>query len=521
MMRMSIRRWMLSALALTVSAITLGSCADKVVFNRLDFATPPAAAAGFLGYQEEAAKATICGNCHVGHQQSWERTGHAGAWKTLQASGSAQKVCEQCHTVNQRGNVSPDSSGGWIATNDSRYHDVQCENCHGPGQRHVENPDASQPLAPISVGVNLTLGCGECHNGTHHPFVEEWSTSKHAIVEPTVLNNIKTNPATYTACLSCHSAQGALTAWGVTSDYQEKGKPPAEHNAIVCAVCHDPHSNELTRDSTAAANNPGPIMMPASGGQLRYRADVPDIEQNLCMRCHHKRAEPDIDPVTQSSKGPHSPEGPLLIGEAVGWWFGGLQYDNGTILGTHGTTANPRLCATCHMVRYDVTDNLTGKFVQSVAGHSFLAEPCVDSKGIPNNSDTCPKTTTARSYKGCARSGCHGTEATAAAADTVVFVRIMTLAGQLKALVDQVRASQVKSNDGVWTTAEGADFNYQLAIKEGSHVHNPFLIEALLNVSITEMKKVYGLTTVVPLDLRNIIGTPEFRRQVDSAAANR
>ena len=518
-MRMS--RWVVSGAVVVASAIGIGSCADRVVYrDRLNFATPPAAASGFLGYQTEDAKATVCGNCHVSHQRDWMRTAHAGAWNTLQTSGSAQTVCEQCHTVNQRGNASLDSTGGWIGTKDARYHDVQCENCHGPGLTHVENPDASQPLAPISVGVNLTIGCGECHNGVHHPFVEEWSTSKHATIEPVVLANIATNPATYTPCLSCHSAQGALAAWGVQSDYREKGAPPAQHNAIVCAVCHDPHSNAATRDSTFAANNPGPLMMPQSGGQLRYPADVPDQEKNLCIRCHHKRSQPDIDPATQASKGPHSPEGPLLLGEDVGWWFGGTPYDNQQIVGTHGTGKNPRLCATCHMVRYDVTDKLTGKFVQTVVGHRFLATPCVDANGAPTGNDSCPKTVTARSYKGCAISGCH-TEAIAASLDTIVFVRIKNLAAQLKALVDQVRATQVKANDGVWTTAEGADFNYQLAIKQGSHVHNPFLVEALLTVSIQEMKSKYGLTTAVPIDLRNIIGTPELMKQAGVKAVGK
>ena len=83
------------------------------------------------------------------------------AFETLEASGHAQESCEACHTVNGNGN--PAEGGGWLATGDTRYHDVQCESCHGPGETHVSNPDASQPLAFVSVGLELDRGCGECH----------------------------------------------------------------------------------------------------------------------------------------------------------------------------------------------------------------------------------------------------------------------------------------------------------------------------------------------------------------------
>lgn len=503
--------------AMALGAVAIAwACADRIVYrDRPLITTPPAGAAGFLGYQREADRQTICGNCHVGHQRTWQETAHAAAWKTLQESGHAQTVCEGCHTVNQRGNASPDESGGFIGTNDARYHDVQCENCHGPGLQHVENPDAFQPLAPISVGTDLTVGCGECHRGAHQPFVEEWTTSLHAIVEPEVLAN--TNNA---QCVGCHTAQGALTAWGVQADYLEKGRPVAQHNAIVCAVCHDPHSNRASRDSAAAASATAPLRMPASGGQLRHPADVPDQERNLCIRCHHKRAQPDIDPVTLASRGPHSPEGPLLLGEDVGWWFGGTPYDNQQIVGSHGTARNPRLCATCHMVRYEATDRLTGAPIRNVVGHTFAATPCVDANGIPLPTDGCAKTVTARSYRGCASSSCHASEATVASLDSLVHVRIETLAAEVKRLVDQVRATEVRANDGRWTSAEGADFNYQLARKTGSHVHNPFLVEALLNVSITEMETRYGLTRQIQL-VGNIIGTPEFSRWAGGRAGAR
>jgi hypothetical protein len=476
--------------ATLVASAAVVACVERTTYrDRPLFDNPPTAASGFLGYQREAEKLTTCGNCHVGQQSRWEETAHAGAWATLDTSGGSQTFCEGCHTVNQRGNASVDSTGGWVGTSDARYHDVQCENCHGPGLEHVENPDASQPLAPIAVGTELTVGCGECHSGAHHPFVEEWEQSRHARVNPTVLANVARDPVHYTECLSCHSAQGALEAWGVDANYVEEDAAPAEHQPIVCAVCHDPHGRRPGEE---------PIEK-----QLRYSVGVPDEERNLCVKCHHKRSQPDIDPVTLNSRGPHSPEGPLLLGENVGFWFGDTPYDNQRILGTHGTERNPRLCATCHIDRFEVVDSLTDEFLFQVTGHRFKAIPCVDGNGLPTSADDCE--VAARTFRGCTTSGCHGSEEAARSAMLVAQDRVSTLAAELVGLIDQVRATEIASNDGRWSTAEGADFNYQLAVKRGSVVHNPFLIEALLTASIRTMRDAYGLAVSPSINLDNVL----------------
>jgi hypothetical protein len=465
---------------------------DKTVYRDAPlFRNPPAGAAGFIGYDDEATKTTVCGNCHVGQQQRWETTAHADAWATLQNSGHSQAVCEGCHTVNPKGNPVDAETGGYLGTNDARYHDVQCESCHGPGLTHIENPDASQPLASIKVGLTLTSGCGECHNGTHHPFVEEWSMSKHARVNPSVLANIARDPAHYTECLACHSAQGALEAWGIDADYIEKGAAPAEQEPIVCALCHDPHGRK-----------PGASPIEK---QLRFPIDVPSQVENLCVKCHHKRSEPDIDPATQNSRGPHSPEGPLLLGEDVGFWFGEIPYDGSTIVGSHGPGGNPKLCATCHVSRFTVNDPASGNFSFQVTGHLFRAIPCIDqATGKPTTDNTCQ--VSARTFQACTGSGCHQTESAARSAMLLAETRIDNLAAQLKSMIDVVRATEIKSTDGKWTVAEGADFNYQLATKTGSVVHNPFLIEALMNASIQAMRDTYALPVPAGLNLENILG---------------
>jgi len=446
--------------ALAVAGLGLSACVDKetVYVEGPRFQEPPAGAAGFLGYSKEEKKLTVCGNCHVGQQAEWENTAHASAWEGLQASGHAAPYCEDCHVVSGLGNaVAYDQKVAWSATKDERYHDVQCESCHGPGLDHVTNPDATVPLAPIAVAADLDTGCGECHRDTHHPFVEEWSASRHATSAASGHGE---------SCDPCHNAGGALAAFGVKDNYLEKGTGEEMHLGIVCSVCHDPH------DGTEM-------------GQLRFAIDVPSVEENLCMKCHHKRGTPD----PTSSRGPHSPEGPLLLGEG-GWWPPNMNYDPGSIVGTHGSEANPRLCAGCHVIAYEVTD-AQGGFVIGATGHSFQAIPCLDDQGKPlPGSVDCDLSQ--RSFKSCTAGGCHGSEAAARSAMVVAEQRIATLNAELKRLLAQVPADQF-ATDATYTTAEGAQFNSELADMTGSAIHNPFLVEALLAASIQQLKADYGV----------------------------
>lgn len=463
-------------------AVALSACTDeKIVFRDRELFSPVQTAAnGYVGYSDSTAKLVVCGNCHVGQQSQWEETAHADAWATLAASPGKQAVCENCHAVTQRGNLN-NTAGGWETVKDPRYHDVQCESCHGPGLTHVQNPDATQPLAPMRVDTALTYGCAECHNGTHHPFVEEWRRSGHS--------EAVAYPAGRPECQHCHRGQQILEAFGEKSDYIEKNS--SQHLAITCGVCHDPHRK-------------------AFRAQLRFTVDAPRIEEHLCARCHNKRAVPD----SASAQGlsPHSPESELLIGEA-GWFPPNSNINPGQILGTHGSTANPKLCTTCHVVKYTITDKATGQFIFNSTGHTFAAAACVNAQGIPIGGD-CALTTAVRSFKGCTGSGCHGTEQAAASAMIAATGRIRALTDQLGALLRAVdpnldaTGGQIDPRAPLFTTAEGAFFNWKLAQERGgdnadpnmkvaaSTVHNPFLMEALLRASIDEVRRVYAVKPV-------------------------
>jgi predicted CXXCH cytochrome family protein len=454
-------------LAAATALLLLSACSERVIYPDRDLVGVPPAAAGFLGYSNPAQNLTVCGGCHVTQQRRWAQTSHANAFASLTAD-QQQQVCAGCHTVNHLGNQVTDVNVGFNAVREARFHDVQCEACHGPGLPHVRAPDnpATIPHASIQAAIGMNGTCAECHSGAHHPFVQEWQGSRHARIIPSAASNPE--------CRSCHEGKSALDQFAVRANYLERGS--TAHIAITCAICHDPH--ERVHD-----------------GQLRLSINVPSEQENLCMRCHQKRGQP--DPTT--FRGPHAPEGPLLLGDA-GWWPPNMPLEPGLrIAGTHGSQANPRLCAGCHVNRFAVTDNLTGQPI-ATAGHSFKAIPCLDAEGRPTAIRDCD--IMQRTFVTCTESGCHGSEAAARSAMITARQRLNALAATLNAQLAQVPASEFNPGDNRYTTAEGARFNAQLALFRGTETHNPFLAEALLLASIQQVQRDYGIAPGAGVSLR-------------------
>jgi hypothetical protein len=226
------------------------------------------------------------------------------------------------------------------------------------------------------------------------------------------------------------------------------------------------------------------------------------------MKCHHKRSIPDEG---TSTRGPHSPQGPLLLGVigTVGWTPPNFAYDVERIRGTHGSEANTQLCATCHINSYEVTDSETGDFLVTVTGHRFLPIPCVDANGVPTEDQTCAKTEDERTFASCTTSGCHGDAIAARSALDAAQGRIASRVTELADLLAQVSADQFSDTDTIFTVAEGARFNQQLGEIESSAVHNPFLTEALLLSSIDAVRETYNLPAAAggtQEDLRTLVG---------------
>jgi predicted CXXCH cytochrome family protein len=480
------------AMGLLVAAVAwLGACTDtetKTVFvDRPQYNDPPDATNGFLGYYDAVDRQTTCGNCHVDHQADWANHGHSDAWQTLQASGHAGSSCVGCHTVSELGNA-VNGPAGYNLVPDTVYYDVQCESCHGPGFEHVKTPDASLPplaSARADTGAAGSGTCAECHNGTHHPYTEQWRASRHADVYSGAISNA--------SCQPCHEGRGALRAWGVTDNYIERNDVLTAANAMgtTCTVCHDPHGSE-------------------NAGQLRFPIDDPTLENNLCMKCHARRFE-----LTAANSGPHGPQGPVLLGTA-GWWPPG--YDTTPAPSSHGDpTVNTRLCAGCHVTRITVND-ASGNFQLQSVGHHFRPIPCIDpatGEPLPGSSNGCAYNTTERNWTSCLGAGCHSNATSAAAALAASDAVTETLVDQIWVDVDgdltvdfgtdggylaQVPSTEFVNNDNLITVAEGALFNAKIFGKHLDHhpdgsqgAHNPFLTQRILAASIQALKTQYGL----------------------------
>lgn len=474
----------------------LGGCSsEKIVFrDREPFNQPADQASGFLGYFTASTKQTACGNCHVGTQRDWKSTAHASAYKTLAdlPAGTAQTLCYDCHTVGPNGNKTT-GNVGYKAVKDTAYHDVQCEACHGPGFNHVKEPDLAANWPFARAGTTPTKEtCLSCHQGSHHPFAEEWGASGHAKIVDAAASRPLSD-----GCPTCHNGKEVLKAWGVRTNYIERDQAGAM--PTTCTVCHDPHGSP-------------------NGKQLRFAINTPDPEQNLCMKCHMRRFEPALN---SSRLAPHAPQGAVLLGTA-GYRPAGFTYDEAAVLTSHASERNPKLCAGCHVQSFTVTDPTSNNFVFQATGHLFNPIPCLDAQGKPVADNSCAYTATARSWKSCTNSGCHADAAIAAQRVVGIRAEIATLADQIWVDTDHDEVIDAAPTDAgylatlkatkaaEWTVdakitpAEGAEFNMKTVAERYSNgdkskgVHNPFLARALLSANINELKSAYGLAPPSP-----------------------
>jgi hypothetical protein len=103
-----------------------------------------------------------CSTCHEDARAVWDKTAHAGAYKTLSSQFKEFNLdCVSCHVTGY------ERPGGSTVTFVDALKNVQCETCHGPGSLHVKSAGktaipAAKPKADL---------CESCHHPPHvHSF---------------------------------------------------------------------------------------------------------------------------------------------------------------------------------------------------------------------------------------------------------------------------------------------------------------------------------------------------------------
>jgi len=112
-----------------------------------------------------------CRPCHTKEFESWEKTLHAEAYRTLQKTGNDRDPeCVGCHVVGLN-----HESGFTSVEEKPSMASVGCESCHGAGSKHI-----SDPYAAYKSGGERT--CLTCHDGAHSPkflFESYWKRIEH------------------------------------------------------------------------------------------------------------------------------------------------------------------------------------------------------------------------------------------------------------------------------------------------------------------------------------------------------
>ena len=304
--------------------------------------TMPVTAEGDLGFfRVQGADPVFAGyspclDCHYEKFDAWAQTRHATALETLKQAGQqTNAICLKCHTVGYgyAGGFKDEATTPHLAG-------VQCENCHGPATDHVRNPadKTKRPLVELSANV-----CGGCHNGFHHPTLDEWNTSPHATVSERPAEDFRStnSVARIQACGPCHSGAARVTMlknMGLSSRRQWAlpGGDYAASVGVTCAVCHDPHGSA----NPAELRNPVRSLTPFSYSTAATNSLAAQYnpELNLCGQCHNMRGAS----WQTTGRYPHySPQYNILIGN------GGVETDVLPLQSEHRDT--PKQCAGCHV----------------------------------------------------------------------------------------------------------------------------------------------------------------------------
>lgn len=189
---------------------------------------------------------------------------------------------------------------------------VQCESCHGSVGSEENSIDSGHTDRTTDFSAE---NCGECHQGEHHPYLEQWQESMHA--ESDVAFFTRENNGD---CYYCHYAQD-FVAFLKTSEYDGTTfEPQGDLQNLTCATCHNPHGND----------NPGNIRAVPEGHEGHVICDV----------CHNAEIEGEVD--VEST--PHHTTSEVLDGSPkFGYQYEGEEYSN-----SYHSNIEER-CIACHV----------------------------------------------------------------------------------------------------------------------------------------------------------------------------
>jgi len=121
------------------------------------------------GYQ--VAGTESCRKCHSGDCQTWTESGHARAWRVLQAKGDhVDASCQSCHTT---GFGLP---GGFQSARRTQERTaVGCESCHGPSLAHARRPGVKTPFP----AQHQCTSCHDAENSPQFAYEAYWHRIRH------------------------------------------------------------------------------------------------------------------------------------------------------------------------------------------------------------------------------------------------------------------------------------------------------------------------------------------------------
>ncbi|MEC9477248.1 MAG: multiheme c-type cytochrome [Planctomycetota bacterium] len=105
-----------------------------------------------LAHKDQYLTASTCSVCHVEQTEFWQKTTHATAFASLEATDDQwRQDCIACHVLGY--------GQAFIAPEDAEpYKNVQCENCHGLNPNHPRDP-VNHPWPAVKE-----TSCLVCHN---------------------------------------------------------------------------------------------------------------------------------------------------------------------------------------------------------------------------------------------------------------------------------------------------------------------------------------------------------------------